>query len=107
MDEPEDWVGELRFAGRVGFYGGEGARQLAEVAGLAYRGGLAVLEYTDDAEQHWSLIVDGEAYRAQVSPFLDVEGETHTQQTGDWDWKPDQLLMTLHGWPSDFKRENA
>jgi hypothetical protein len=104
MDEPEEPTGELRFMDVCHFHGANAARQLSEATGLLHRGGLAFLEYSDEAEQHWTLIVNGEDYRAQVSPFLDVDGQTRLEQVGDFDWKPDQILRTLYGWLADWKQ---
>jgi hypothetical protein len=106
MDEPEEPTGALRFMGVCHFYGGEAARQLSESTGLIHRGGLAFLEYTDEADQHWTLIVNGEVYRTRVMPFLPIDGDITTEQTGDFDWRPDDILKTLPGWFADWKQRD-
>ena len=101
------------------FYGGEAARHLSESTGLIHRGGLAFLEYTDEADQHWTLIVNGEVYRTRVMPFLPIDGDITTEQTGDFDWRPDDIFQRtanlrshdaifghLPGWFADWKQRD-
>jgi hypothetical protein len=87
------------------FYGPQAASELG--TGLAHHGGLAFVEYIDDAEHHWTVIIDGAPYRMAVTPFLPIDGETQVQQVGDWDWKPDQILMRLRGWWVDWREMAA
>ena len=104
MDEPEEPVGALRFMGRSRFYAGEAMRELATKTKLAHHGEVAFLDYLDEADQHWTLIIDGRAYRAAVSPFLVGDNDVQVQRVGDFNWKPDQILLTLHGWLRDWKQ---
>jgi len=100
--EYKEAVVALRFTERnPRYYGGESARQIAERAGWVYRRGIVFLEYLDEADHHWTLVIDGEAYRAQVPSFIDVEGEIYLEEHGDFDWKPDEIIGRIPKWEGD------
>lgn len=103
MDAPEEPVGELHFMGISRVFGGNAAREIAELSGWAHRGGFVFLDYADDAGNHWTQVVDGDAYKAAVTPFLPVDGVTQVQSVGDWDWKPDQIIALINRWHGDPK----
>ena len=105
MDEP---VGALRYTGRnPRYFGGDAARQLAEEAGWFYRRGLVFLDYLDETDHHWTLVIDGEAYRAQVGSFIDVEGEIYLEWPGAFDWKPEEIIGMIPRWEEDGKDEDS